>query len=69
MCAKSGTALLTKAKLAKKDEFYTQLGDIEREAMHYREYFFAAKRSFATVTILVSAISFTTFRTTLNSLV
>ena len=39
MCAKSGTALLTKAKLAKKDEFYTQLGDIEREAMHYREYF------------------------------
>ena len=39
MCAKSGTALLTKAKLAKKDEFYTQLGDIEREVMHYREYF------------------------------
>lgn len=31
--------MLTKAKLAKKDEFYTQLGDIEREAMHYREYF------------------------------
>ena len=39
MCAKSGTALLTKAKLAKKDEFYTQLGDIEREVMYYREYF------------------------------
>ena len=39
MCAKSGTALLTKAKLAKKDEFYTQLGDIEREVIHYRDYF------------------------------
>ena len=39
MSAKSGTALLTKAKLAKKDEFYTQLVDIEREVMHYREYF------------------------------
>lgn len=39
MCAKSGTALLTKAKLAKKDEFYTQLGDIEREVVHYRDYF------------------------------
>ena len=39
MCAKSGNALLTKAKSAKKDEFYTQLCDIEREVVHYREHF------------------------------
>lgn len=30
---------LAKAKDAKKDEFYTQLGDIEKELVHYREYF------------------------------
>ena len=27
------------AKASKKDEFYTQLGDIEKELSHYREYF------------------------------
>ena len=27
------------AKIGKKDEFYTQLGDIEKELVHYRDYF------------------------------
>ena len=30
---------LAKAKDAKKDEFYTQLPDIEKELMHYKSYF------------------------------
>lgn len=30
---------LTAAKAAKKDEFYTQLSDIERELAHYKEHF------------------------------
>lgn len=30
---------LTTARLARKDEFYTQLPDIEKELIHYREYF------------------------------
>ena len=30
---------LTKAKTSKKDEFYTQLSDIERELKHYKEHF------------------------------
>lgn len=30
---------LTAAKAAKKDEFYTQLSDIEREMQHYKEHF------------------------------
>ena len=30
---------LNKAKEAKKDEFYTQLEDINNELRHYREYF------------------------------
>ena len=30
---------LHKAKNAKKDEFYTQLGDIENELRHYRHHF------------------------------
>jgi hypothetical protein len=32
-------SLLGAAKVAKKDEFYTQLSDIEKELVHYREYF------------------------------
>ena len=32
-------ANLTQAKRAKKDEFYTQLSDIERELSHYKEHF------------------------------
>ena len=32
-------ATLNRAKTAKKDEFYTQLADIERELYHYREHF------------------------------
>ena len=30
---------LNKANQAKKDEFYTQLTDIEKEMRHYREHF------------------------------
>ena len=30
---------LAGAKLAKEDEFYTQLSDIERELRHYRDHF------------------------------
>ena len=37
MCAKNGQ--LGKAKRDKKDEFYTQLCDIERELVHYKEHF------------------------------
>ena len=35
----AGNILLTKAAKAKKDEFYTQLPDIERELKHYKEHF------------------------------
>ena len=31
--------LLSKAKDAKKDEFYTQLTDIEKEMKHYKDFF------------------------------
>lgn len=31
--------VLNKAGVAKKDEFYTQLTDIEKEMRYYREYF------------------------------
>lgn len=34
---KSGNRTLSKAKIAKQDEFYTQLVDIENELKHYRE--------------------------------
>ncbi|WP_278603064.1 adenine-specific methyltransferase EcoRI family protein [Alistipes indistinctus] len=37
--AKSLNNNLQKAKAGKKDEFYTQLSDIERELRHYREHF------------------------------
>ena len=30
---------LHKAKIAKNDEFYTQLSDIEKELKHYRDHF------------------------------
>lgn len=36
---KSSNTHLQKANKAKKDEFYTQLSDIERELKHYKEYF------------------------------
>ena len=39
MAAKSKNDNLHKAKDAKKDEFYTQLSDIERELKHYRNHF------------------------------
>lgn len=39
MQEKAGNKDLNKAKRAKKDEFYTQLSDIERELKHYREHF------------------------------
>ena len=37
--ASSGQRSLGDAKVAKKDEFYTQLSDIEREIRHYRKHF------------------------------
>ena len=36
---KSSNKNLHKASQAKKDEFYTQLADIERELGHYKEHF------------------------------
>ncbi|MCD6594405.1 hypothetical protein J7L68_01845 [bacterium] len=42
---KSSNISLQKAKKAKKDEFYTQLSDIEKELSHYTEHF---KRKTAT---------------------
>lgn len=35
----NNNATLGAAKVGKKDEFYTQLSDIEKELVHYREYF------------------------------
>jgi hypothetical protein len=35
----SGNRTLSSAKVAKQDEFYTQLSDIENELKHYREHF------------------------------
>lgn len=35
----AGNSFLSNAKKNKKDEFYTQLVDIERELVHYREHF------------------------------
>ena len=40
---------LSKAKDAKKDEFYTQLVDIENELRHYKDHF-KGKSYFAIVT-------------------
>ena len=37
--SKAGHAGLTQAKKAKRDEFYTQLPDIERELRHYKPHF------------------------------
>lgn len=39
MAEKSSNSSLHRAKDAKKDEFYTQLSDIERELKHYKKHF------------------------------
>ena len=39
MATKSHNSLLKEAKANKKDEFYTQLSDIEKELKHYRNHF------------------------------
>lgn len=39
MATQTANYNLHKAKNAKKDEFYTQLGDIENELRHYRHHF------------------------------
>ena len=39
MPTKSQNKSLTEAKKNKKDEFYTQLSDIERELKHYKQHF------------------------------
>lgn len=36
---RSGHKLLSKAKTGKNDEFYTQMGDIERELQYYTSLF------------------------------
>lgn len=35
----AGNALLGVAKMARKDEFYTQLTDVEKELRHYKAHF------------------------------
>ncbi len=35
----AGNASLNRAGIAKQDEFYTQLTDIEKELRHYRRHF------------------------------
>ena len=35
----AGNKDLNKAKSARKDEFYTQLTDIEKELKHYKQHF------------------------------
>lgn len=39
MATKASNTILTKARKAKNDEFYTQLKDIENEMRHYKDYF------------------------------
>ena len=39
MTKKSSNLKLRKASAAKKDEFYTQLSDIEKELKHYKKHF------------------------------
>src|SRR5215203_3226652 len=39
MATKASNRILTDARRAKKDEFYTQLTDIERELRHYKKHF------------------------------
>jgi hypothetical protein len=35
----AGNSLLGAAKVGRKDEFYTQISDIEKELRHYRKHF------------------------------
>jgi hypothetical protein len=62
MAIKSSNSNLHKAREAKKDEFYTQLSDIEKELRHYKEHF-KGKVVFAIVTTRASAISSIIFPT------
>lgn len=39
----AGNKLLSEAKAGKKDEFYTQLTDIEKEMKYYRKHFAGIK--------------------------
>lgn len=45
----AGNSLLASAKAGRKDEFYTQLTDIEKELRHYRKHFKGARPSLRTV--------------------
>ena len=54
---------LHEARTAKKDEFYTQITDIEKELSNYAHHFWG-RLSTATATIPASATSFTTSATT-----
>jgi hypothetical protein len=67
MAAKSLNKNLHTAKSSKKDEFYTQLSDIEKEIKHYKAHFKVAKmRNRAIAMIQESAISFTISPITLS---
>ena len=55
MAQSTGNTRLQQAKRNKKDEFYTQLSDIEKELYHYREHF-NGKVVFVIATIRMKAI-------------
>ena len=57
--AGSGSKNLSAAALAKQDEFYTQLSDIEKEMRHYRKHF-KNKTVCVIVTIRLRVISLST---------
>ena len=54
----AGNKNLNSAKTARKDEFYTQLTDIEKEMRYYRKHF--KDKTVATVMIRSKAISSST---------
>ena len=67
MAKKTQISNLTAAKANKKDEFYTQLSDIEKELKHYKQHF-QGKVVFCNVMTRELVISFTFFHTTLKIL-
>ena len=67
MAKKTQISNLTAAKANKKDEFYTQLSDIEKELKQYKQHF-KGKVVFCNVMTRELVISFTFFHTTLKIL-
>ena len=66
MANKSSNKNLRSANKAKKDEFYTQLVDIEKELKHYRKHL-KIKLFIVIAMTLVLVIFFITFLITLKS--